>query len=54
MGGGTGPALGGLVDWPAPAAAARALKLADMQEITTSGNFRACGCGMVASVREGS
>jgi formate dehydrogenase major subunit len=53
MGGGTGFALGGLVDWPAAAAAARSLKLADVQEFTTSCNFCACGCGMVASVRDG-
>jgi formate dehydrogenase major subunit len=53
MGGGAGLALGGLVDWPAAAAAARSLKLADVREITTSCNFCACGCGMVASVRDG-
>ena len=53
MGGGAGLALSGLVDWPAAAAAARALKLADVQEFTTSCSFCACGCGMVASVRDG-
>jgi formate dehydrogenase major subunit len=53
VGGGAGLALGGLVDWPAAAAAARALKLSDVQEFTTSCNFCSCGCGMVASVRDG-
>src|SRR5215831_17049799 len=53
VGGGAGLALGGLVDWPAAAAAARALKLADVQEFTTSCNFCSCGCGMIASVRDG-
>jgi formate dehydrogenase major subunit len=53
VGGGAGLALGGLVDWPAAEAAARALKLADVQEFTTSCNFCSCGCGMVASVRDG-
>jgi formate dehydrogenase major subunit len=53
VGGGAGLALGGLVDWPTAQAAARALKLADVQEFTTSCNFCSCGCGMVASVRDG-
>jgi formate dehydrogenase major subunit len=51
--GGVGLALGGLVDWPAAAAAVRDLKLADVHEFTTSCNFCACGCGMIASVRDG-
>jgi formate dehydrogenase major subunit len=53
VGGGAGLALGGLVDWPAAAAAARSLKLSDVQEFTTSCNFCSCGCGMIASVRDG-
>jgi formate dehydrogenase major subunit len=53
VGGGAGLALGGLVDWPAAAAAARALKLSDVQEFTTSCNFCSCGCGMIASVKDG-
>ena len=53
VGGGAGLALGGLVDWPAAAAAARALKLSDVQEFTSSCNFCSCGCGMIASVRDG-
>jgi formate dehydrogenase major subunit len=53
VGGGAGLALGGLVDWPAAAAAARALKLSDVQEFTSSCNFCSCGCGMIASVKDG-
>jgi formate dehydrogenase major subunit len=53
IGGGAGLAVGGLVDWPAAAAAARGLKLADIQEFTSSCNFCSCGCGMIASVRDG-
>jgi formate dehydrogenase major subunit len=53
LGGGAGLAVGGLVDWPAAAAAAKALKLSDVQEFTTSCNFCSCGCGMIASVRDG-
>ena len=51
--GGAGLALGALVDWPAAAAAARGLKLADVQEFSTSCNFCSCGCGMIAAVRDG-
>ena len=53
LAGGSGLALGGLVDWPAAAAAARSLKLSDVQEFTTSCNFCSCGCGMIAAVRDG-
>jgi formate dehydrogenase major subunit len=53
IGGGAGLAVAGLVDWPAAAAAARNLKLSDVQEFTTSCNFCSCGCGMIASVRDG-
>ena len=53
VGGGAGLALGGLIDMPAAAAAAKSLKLSDVQEFTTSCNFCSCGCGMIASVRDG-
>ena len=53
IGGGTGLALGGLLDVPAVKAAAQELKLANVSEFTTSCNFCSCGCGMVASVRDG-
>jgi len=53
VGGGAGLAVGGLLDWPAVKAAAGALKLSDVKEFTTSCNFCSCGCGMVASVRDG-
>src|SRR4030095_8909041 len=53
FGGGTGLALGGLLDVPAVEAASRELKLANVSEFTTSCNFCSCGCGMIASVRDG-
>ena len=53
VGGGAGLAIGGLVDMPVAAAAARSLKLSDVQEFTTSCNFCSCGCGMIAAVRDG-
>ena len=53
IGGGTGLALGGLLDVRAVKAAAQELKLANVSEFTTSCNFCSCGCGMVASVRDG-
>jgi formate dehydrogenase major subunit len=53
MGGGAGLAVGGLLDWPALEAATRKLKLTDVREFTTSCNFCSCGCGMIASVRDG-
>jgi formate dehydrogenase major subunit len=53
VGGGAGLAVGGLVDWPALQAATANLKLSDISEFTTSCNFCSCGCGMVASVRNG-
>ena len=53
VGGGAGLALGGLLDWTAVSAAARDLKLSEIQEFTTSCNFCSCGCGMIASVRDG-
>jgi formate dehydrogenase major subunit len=53
MGGGAGLAVGGLLDWTAVSVAARELKLSEIQEFTTSCNFCSCGCGMIASVRDG-
>jgi formate dehydrogenase major subunit len=53
VGGGAGLAVGGLLDWPALHAATRTLKLSEINEFTTSCNFCSCGCGMVASVRDG-
>src|SRR3954462_7754336 len=53
VGGGAGLAVGGLLDWPAVQAAARTLKLSQVSEFTTSCNFCSCGCGMIASVRDG-
>ena len=41
------------MDWPAARVAAQSLKLSDVQEFTTSCNFCSCGCGMIASVRDG-
>lgn len=53
VGGGTGLALGALLDMSAVRAAARELKLSNVNEFTTSCNFCSCGCGMIAAVREG-
>ena len=53
VGGGAGLALGGLLDIPAIRAATEELKLSQVSEFTTSCNFCSCGCGMIASVREG-
>src|SRR4029079_933736 len=51
--GGSGLALGGLLDVPAMRAATRDLKLSDVSEFTPSCNFSSCGCGMIAAVRDG-
>lgn len=51
--GGAGLELGKLLDVGELRAAAKGLKLADVQEFTTACNFCSCGCGMIASVREG-
>jgi formate dehydrogenase major subunit len=51
--GGVGLALDGLIDLPAVRAETEKLKLADVNEFTTSCNFCSCGCGMIAAVREG-
>jgi len=53
LGGGLGLALGGLLDIPTIREATQKLKLAQVNEFTTSCNFCSCGCGMIASVREG-
>ena len=53
FGGGAGLALGGLVDTRAVQAAASEVKLSNVSEFTTSCNFCSCGCGMIASVRDG-
>src|ERR1700752_2638648 len=53
IGGGAGLALGGLLDLPALRAANNNLKLSEVNEFTTSCNFCSCGCGMIASVRDG-
>jgi formate dehydrogenase major subunit len=52
-GGCAGLALGSLVDVAAVQASTLKLKLSDVSEFTTSCNFCSCGCGMVATVREG-
>jgi len=53
IGGGTGLALGSIVDLSAVKASAQTLTLANVTEFTTSCNFCSCGCGMVGSVRDG-
>lgn len=53
VGAGMGIALGAFVDVPAVRAATEKFKLSEVSEFTTSCNFCSCGCGMVASVRDG-
>jgi formate dehydrogenase major subunit len=53
MFGAVGLPVGGVLDAAAVRAAAGKLKLANVQEYTTSCNFCSCGCGMVAAVRDG-
>jgi formate dehydrogenase major subunit len=53
LGGGSGLALGGLLDLRAVRAATAEMKLSNVSEFTTSCNFCSCGCGMIAAVREG-
>src|SRR5499426_4054280 len=53
VGGGTGLALGGLLDVSQVRAATKDMKLASVNEFTTSCNFCSCGCGMIATVRDG-
>ena len=52
-GGCAGLALGAFVDMEAVRASTQMMKLSDVSEFTTSCNFCSCGCGMVATVREG-
>lgn len=52
-GAGVGLALDGLIDVSQVRAAAKNLKLSNVTEFTTSCNFCSCGCGMIASVRDG-
>jgi len=52
-GGCAGLAEGAFVDMEAVRASTRMMKLSDVSEFTTSCNFCSCGCGMVATVREG-
>ena len=51
--GGSGLAVGGLLDVPAMRAATKEVKLSDVKEFTSSCNFCSCGCGMIATVRDG-
>src|SRR5581483_2812916 len=53
VGAGAGLALDGLIDVDQVRAATKNLKLANVTEFTTSCNFCSCGCGMIASVRDG-
>jgi formate dehydrogenase major subunit len=53
MAGAVGFPVGHLLDRSAVRAAVKDLKLASVQEFTTSCNFCSCGCGMVAAVKDG-
>src|SRR5579859_2909064 len=53
IGGSVGLALDELLDVSAVQAATKNMKLANVNEFTTSCNFCSCGCGMIAAVREG-
>jgi formate dehydrogenase major subunit len=53
IGGSVGLAMGGLIDVSSVSSAAQEMKLAKVSEFTTSCNFCSCGCGMIASVRNG-
>src|SRR5689334_5161081 len=53
VGGGVGLALDSVLDLTTVRAETQKLKLTNVSEFTTSCNFCSCGCGMVASVREG-
>jgi len=52
-GGCAGLALSSFVDLSVVRASTQSLKLSKVSEFTTSCNFCSCGCGMIASVREG-
>ena len=45
--------LDGLFDVAVARAATQSLRLSNVAEFTTSCNFCSCGCGMIASVRDG-
>lgn len=53
VGGSVGLALTEFLDVPAVRAETQKMKLSEVSEFTTSCNFCSCGCGMVASVRDG-
>ena len=53
LAGGSGLAVGGLLDMPPMRAATQDVKLSDVSQFTTSYNFCSCGCGMIAVVRGG-
>jgi formate dehydrogenase major subunit len=53
LNGGSGLAVGGLLDVRAMRAATADMKLSNVSEFTTSCNFCSCGCGMIAAVRDG-
>ena len=52
-GGVAGLAIDGILDLTSVRAATGNMKLSNVSEFTTSCNFCSCGCGMIASVREG-
>ena len=52
-GGCAGLALSSLIDLSVVRASTQNLKLSEVSEFTTSCNFCSCGCGMIASVRQG-
>lgn len=53
VGASMGLALDGILDLQTVRAATREMKLSQVKEYTTSCNFCSCGCGMIASTREG-
>ncbi len=53
VGAGVGLALDGILDLQTVRAATREMKLSQVKEYTTSCNFCSCGCGMIASTRDG-
>ena len=53
VGAGVGLALDGILDLQTVRAATREMKLSQVKEFTTSCNFCSCGCGMIASTRDG-
>ena len=53
VGASMGLALDGILDLQTVRAATREMKLSQIKEYTTSCNFCSCGCGMIASTRDG-